>query len=53
MVNRNKVIQAVAGSGKTYYGTHELIKDKRCLYLTFTNGNVKNCSYPSIWYINF
>lgn len=38
----NKVIQAVAGSGKTYYGTHKLIKEKRCLYLTFTNGNVKN-----------
>lgn len=38
----NKVIQAVAGSGKTYYGTHELIKERRCLYLTFTNGNVKN-----------
>lgn len=38
----NKVIQAVAGSGKTYYGTHTLVNGKRCLYLTYTNGNVRN-----------
>jgi len=38
----NKVIQAVAGAGKTYKITHELDSNKRYLFLTFTNGNVRN-----------
>lgn len=38
----NKVIQAVAGAGKTYKITHELDSHKRYLFLTFTNGNVRN-----------
>lgn len=37
-----KIIQAVAGAGKTYYITHKLENNQRCLYLTYTNGNVKN-----------
>lgn len=37
-----KIIQAVAGAGKTYHVTHELINQSRCLYVTFTNGNVQN-----------
>lgn len=38
----NRVIQAVAGAGKTYYITHNLHKNKRYIFLTFTHGNVKN-----------
>lgn len=39
----NKVIQAVAGAGKTYKITHEgLDTDKSYLFLTYTNGNVNN-----------
>ncbi|MGL5299944.1 hypothetical protein B9D04_04055 [Weissella cibaria] len=41
MVKR-KVIQAVAGAGKTYAITHNLDSDKRYLFLTYTNGNVGN-----------
>ncbi|MCV3739872.1 AAA family ATPase [Lentilactobacillus hilgardii] len=37
-----KIIQAVAGAGKTYHITHNLGNNKRCLYLTYTNGNVMN-----------
>lgn len=37
-----RVIQAVAGAGKTYHITHNIGNDERCLYLTFTNGNVVN-----------
>lgn len=39
-----KIIQAVAGAGKTYFITHKIPKDKRSLYITFTNGNVRNIS---------
>lgn len=39
----NKVIQAVAGAGKTYKITHEgLDMDKSYLFLTYTNGNADN-----------
>lgn len=37
-----KIIQAVAGAGKTYYITHSLDNSKRYLYITYTNGNVLN-----------
>ena len=37
-----KVIQAVAGAGKTFYITHKLGKNQRSLYITYTNGNVRN-----------
>lgn len=37
-----KIIQAVAGAGKTYHITHNFGNNQRCLYLTYTNGNVKN-----------
>ncbi|KIU19762.1 AAA family ATPase [Weissella cibaria] len=39
---KHKVIQAVAGAGKTYAITHNLDSDKRYLFLTYTNGNVSN-----------
>lgn len=37
-----KIIQAVAGAGKTFYITHKLGKNQRSLYITYTNGNVRN-----------
>ncbi|MHA8111418.1 AAA family ATPase [Lactobacillaceae bacterium Melli_B4] len=38
----NKIIQAVAGAGKTYHITHDVDPNKRYLFVTYTNGNVKN-----------
>lgn len=38
----HKIIQAVAGAGKTYYITNNLDSTKRYLFLTYTNGNVEN-----------
>ncbi|GAK48469.1 hypothetical protein LOSG293_320020 [Secundilactobacillus oryzae JCM 18671] len=38
----NKLIQAVAGAGKTYTITHNLQSEKRYLFLSFTRENVKN-----------
>lgn len=37
-----KIIQAVAGAGKTKHITQNLGKDQQSLYITYTNGNVKN-----------
>ncbi len=38
----HKIIQAVAGAGKTYHITNDLDSMKRYLFLTYTNGNVEN-----------
>lgn len=38
----HRIIQAVAGSGKTYHITHDIDPTKRYLFVTFTNGNVDN-----------
>jgi len=38
----SKVIQAVAGAGKTYHVANAFSNDMKCVYVTFTNENVKN-----------
>lgn len=39
----SRIIQAVAGAGKTYAITHDMLdSSKKYLFITFTNGNAKN-----------
>lgn len=39
----SRIIQAVAGAGKTYAITHDMLDlSKKYLFITFTNGNAKN-----------
>nr|WP_114788086.1 AAA family ATPase [Lactiplantibacillus plantarum] len=38
----SRVIQAVAGAGKTYHVANSFSNSMRCMYVTFTNENVNN-----------